>query len=287
MVEALESLLAQHERDLAIVLVDDASTDTTPEVARFYVERDPRVTYERNSSRLGQLENWVRTFELARARHPEAEYFAQASDHDVWDPSWLQKLLGELEGHPEAALAYPLSIRIGEGGEPVRPQPPWRFDTAGVSDPAERFRRFCRLGVAGDMWYGLFRWEKLDRVPFSRALLFDRLLLARLSLVAEFRQVPEILWFRRYLKPVSASRQRATFFPDRPPAWSRVPWPLAHSVTLARTLPNQVSGDATLGRVAALNLAARYGEASVRRLVRKQLLRPVAAASRFRRRKIV
>ena len=46
--------------------------------------------------------------------------------------------LAELDAHPEAVLAYPQSVRIGERGEALREQPPWRFDTAGVADPAPR-----------------------------------------------------------------------------------------------------------------------------------------------------
>ena len=57
---ALDSLLAQNRRDLALVLVDDRSTDATPEVARAYASSDPRVSYEQNAARLGLVGNWRR-----------------------------------------------------------------------------------------------------------------------------------------------------------------------------------------------------------------------------------
>src|SRR5919202_536427 len=273
--QALESLLSQTERDLALVLVDDASTDATAEVAASYAA-DPRVDYERNPVRLGLIGTWRRALELARRRHPGAEYFAWASDHDVWDPRWLERMLAELDAHPRAVLAYPLAQRIGERGEPLRPGPPWRFDTAGIAEPRRRFARFCRAGVSGDMVYGLFRGVPLASLGFPSALMPDRLLLARLSLAGEFRQVPELLWRRRYVLEVSARRQRGSLFAGRRPARTLLPWPLAHSMALARELWLDAGGAPAVGRWGGLWLAAVYLATSTWRQARKQLLRPVS-----------
>lgn len=273
--ESLESLLSQTERDLAVVLVDDASTDATPEVARSYAG-DARVAYERNPVRRGLVGTWRRALELARRRHPDAAYFAWASDHDVWDPRWLERMVAELDPRPQAVLAYPLGLRIGEHGEPLRPGPPWRFDTAGIADPRRRFARFCRGGVSGDMVYGLFRAEPLESVGFPGALMPDRLLLARLSLAGEFRQVPELLWRRRYVLAVSGRRQRSTLFAAARPAGARLPWPLAHSLELGRELWLRAAGRPAVGRWGGLWLTAVYLATSTWRQARKQLLRPVA-----------
>jgi glycosyltransferase involved in cell wall biosynthesis len=267
--EALDSLLAQ-TGDFGLVVVDDASTDATPDIARGYAERHELVRYERNPARLGLIGAWRRALELARQHHPGAEYFAWGSDHDVWDPRWLQSMLPELAAHPEAVLAYPMSERIGERGEQLRAGVAlWRFDTAGVTEHRERFRRFCRDGVAGDMVYGLFRVAPLARVELPAALNPDRLLLARLSLAGEFRQVPEVLWRRRYERPVSPQRQRDSLFAGNPPPSTRIPWPLAHFAALSHEVP--------------LSLAAAYLRSGAARRARKHLLRPVAAVSRRRR----
>ncbi|HEX2397830.1 MAG TPA: glycosyltransferase family A protein [Solirubrobacteraceae bacterium] len=273
--QALDSLLSQTERDLAVVLVDDASTDGTAEVVSSYAA-DPRVGYERNPVRLGLIRTWRRALELARRRHPRAEYFAWASDHDVWDHRWLERMLAELDGHPQAVLAYPLAQRIGELGQPLRPGPPWRFDTAGIADPRRRFARFCRAGVSGDMVYGLFRAGPLESLGFPSALMPDRLLLARLSLAGEFRQVPELLWRRRYVLAVTARRQRGSLFAGRGSPSTLLPWPLAHSMALARELSIDAAVRPAVGRWAGLWLAAVYLASSTWRQARKQLLRPVS-----------
>ena len=70
--EAIESILGQTFSDFALVLVDDVSSDTTPEIAREYVERDARVSYVRNDERLGLVDNSRKAFAIAKERHPDA-----------------------------------------------------------------------------------------------------------------------------------------------------------------------------------------------------------------------
>jgi glycosyltransferase involved in cell wall biosynthesis len=235
--EALESLLDQSRRDLAIVVVDDASTDGSAQIARRYAAVDARITYERREPAIGLVRNWRRAYDAAGERFPDAAYFAWASDHDVWHPQWLEVLAAELDAHPEAVLAYPAGVRIDDTGAeyPTRPRP---FDTAGMTVASERFRRTGRaMTGTGDMIYGLARRDALERCgPFPLVVLADRLHLVRLSLEGEFRQVPRRLWSRRFREGVvmSEDRQRRASFPAGVPVRARVPWWLAHPVLLAR-----------------------------------------------------
>src|SRR6185369_10590233 len=66
--EAIESLLSQTRSDLAVVVVDDASTDGTAEICARYARHDFRVSYSRNERQLGLSRNWQRAFELAGER---------------------------------------------------------------------------------------------------------------------------------------------------------------------------------------------------------------------------
>src|ERR1700752_5182122 len=111
--EAIEWILGQTYADFALVLVDDCSTDETPAIAREYAAADPRVTYLANDTRRGLVDNACRAFEIARKMHPDAEYFAWASDHDLWHPRWLQALVDTLDQDPNVVLTYPLNRRIG------------------------------------------------------------------------------------------------------------------------------------------------------------------------------
>lgn len=248
--EALESLLTQSRGDLAVVVVDDASTDRTGEIAQRYAELDPRVTYARNERQLGLVRNWRRAFELAGERHPDAPFFAWASDHDVWGTRWLERLAAELYEHPEAVLAHPLAVRVDDHGSeyPTRDR---FFDTAGVEDARERVRRVAgELRGAGELVYGLMRRSAAERCgPFPLVLLADRLFLVRLALEGEFRQVPERLWYRRFRGGVrmTNARQRRAAFPDGAPPAAYVPWWLTHPVLLGRATSPALGVDLAAG----------------------------------------
>jgi glycosyltransferase involved in cell wall biosynthesis len=227
---ALTSLLAQRFEPFAVVVVDDSTSD---EPGRIVAEHlGARVHYSRNPGHIGLVASWRRAFRLARELYPEASYFAWGSDHDVWEPEWLVELVGALDAHPRAALAYALNDRIDDEGAPVRG--PWRFRTEGTTDRTTRFVTTIRRMVPGDMVYGLFRIDALEAAGvFRDVLLPDRLLVAELALHGEFVQVDRLLWHRRGAPRTSgeAARQRARsgVFPG-----SGLPWPLQHARALAR-----------------------------------------------------
>ena len=230
---ALGSLLAQTYEDFALVLVDDRSPDDTVAVARELAGDDPRVSIHVNPRRLGMLANTNRAWQLSRALHPAAEFWALGSDHDIWRPAWMKRLVAALDANPRAVLAYPLTERIDAVGRTVSGS--FRFATEGVADPRARLRKGLRSMVSGDMIYGLFRASALDGVGFYRPVLApDRLLLSELALQGEFVQVPELLWSRRYVGLASLRRQREVFWPQGAPARTRLPWWLVHTGAFAR-----------------------------------------------------
>ena len=257
--EAIESILAQTYEQFALLLVDDRSTDDTPGIAREYAALDPRITYVVNPQRLGMVDNSCHAFALARQRYPDAEYFAWASDHDLWHPRWLQQLVDALDAHPEVVLAYPLNRRIGAHGE-LLARKPWSFDTFGITDPWARVRLSVRRMSAGNMVYGLYRVGSLARAGvYRRILVPDRLLMTELAIYGQFKQVPQVLWFRRwYGRIFSLGRQRANFFPGRRPLYMYAPWWISHGVSLFRTFCVDGVGVPQITRGQGARLAVRY-----------------------------
>jgi glycosyltransferase involved in cell wall biosynthesis len=235
---AVESLLEQTFTDFDLLLLDDHSSDRTPEVARHLAASDPRVRYERNRQRLGLVGAWNRALELCAAKYPNAQYFAWGSDHDLWDRRWLEALSTELDCNDDVVLCYPLRDCINDDGDDMGVAPRF-FETHGVHDRLDRLRLTVGGMSAGNMIYGLFRLSALLRVtPLRLTILPDRLLLSDLSLEGGFRQVPETLWHRRYREGEVASvgRQRRSIYPHGAPIDSYVPWCITHSSHTARKL---------------------------------------------------
>jgi glycosyltransferase involved in cell wall biosynthesis len=255
--EATDSILAQTHSDFILLMLDDGSSDEVETTAREYEQHDGRVRYLRHQQRQGMVPTWKEVVEIARRDYPGAEYFAWVSDHDRWDPRWLARMLEELDSHPDAVLAYPQTLRMDERGARVEKEPRV-FDTSGVADARERWRRFCWNGFgSGDMVYGLMRLPALVASGIFRPVLNpDRLLIAELLRQGEIRQVQAPLWFRRQSGAASVARQKASLFAGPPPP--RFDWPpsLQHAVVLRRegfTLP----------------MIGTYVVASARRAIRK------------------
>ena len=234
--EAVDSLLAQTRGDFVLVMLDDGSTDATESIGRAYAARDPRVRYHRHAERQGMVATWFRAAALGREEAPDAEFFAWTSDHDRWHPRWHEALVAALDAAPNAVLAYPQTRRLTPPGEEIAKEPR-RFDTAGMADVGERWAHFCRSAVgAGDMVYGLMRYDAFAASGVFRPVLRpDRLLIAELTLRGEIHQVPEVLWFRRNGPASSVARQRQTLMlPGTEPTWFWWPPPLQHAAMLRR-----------------------------------------------------
>jgi hypothetical protein len=233
--EATDSILGQTDRDFALLMLDDGSSDEVEAIARQYERQDQRVRYLRHQQRQGMVPTWKEVVEIARREHPQAEYFAWVSDHDRWDPRWLERMAAQLDRHPHAVLAYPQTLRIDDAGAIVDKEPRL-FDTSGVTGTADRWRRFCWNGFgSGDMVYGLMRMRALEAAGIFRPVLNpDRMLVAELTLQGEVHQVPEPLWSRRQSDGASVARQSTSLFAGATPP--RFNWPpsLQHAVLLRR-----------------------------------------------------
>jgi glycosyltransferase involved in cell wall biosynthesis len=256
---ALDSLLAQTYADFRLFLLDDASNDETETVARRYVQRDPRLQYARHAQRKAMIATWRDVAESATTACPSAEYFAWVSDHDLWRPEWLERLVGTLDADPGAVVAYPITQRMTPQGVEID-KGPRLFETAASATTRDRWNAFCRSVGAGDMVYGLIRTDALRRAGIFRTVLRpDRLLLAELTLQGRVRQVPEALWCRRQGSATSVARQRTTLLPPgEAPWWFFIaPW-LQHSVVLWRQYAGAGSPELGLTRSDWLAMLLRY-----------------------------
>jgi len=275
--QAARSLLAQTHGDLVLLLIDDGSTDGTLELCRALAAEDPRVEVHLNPRRLGMLGNTRRAFALARERYPQAEFWALGSDHDVWSPTWLERLVALLDEHPEAVLAYPQTQRIDEHGRPYdAARAPWRAETSGIREPFARMTAAFRGMVAGDMIYGLFRARVLDSLGgvYREVLVPDRLLLSEVALRGEFVQAPEVLWRRRFRGLADLDRQRRAFFLDAAPRHAAWPWWLQHTGALLLVYVVRRSGAPGLGRARGLRVALTYLRLALALRYRRRMARP-------------
>lgn len=112
--QAIDSILAQKDVDLELLILDNASTDETPNLVRQYMSRDARVFDLRSEENIGLLRNWNRGIDLAVERSPFACIF---HDDDVMLPGFLAESTRALAAHPSAAFSFCVPQFISQDGE--------------------------------------------------------------------------------------------------------------------------------------------------------------------------
>ncbi len=162
---AIDSVYAQEsigERfDVEVLVIDDGSTDTTPEVARAYAG----VRYIRPSTNKGT--SGARNIGLDAA---SGEYIAFLDDDDSWLPWKLRRQLQALEEYPEASAAYGQEVKRSDRAIWVWPDPQdaptgWMhrslLTTCPVNTSSVMIRR-SHLDRAGRFDESLRCWEDYD-----------------------------------------------------------------------------------------------------------------------------
>jgi len=94
---AVASVRAQSFTDIEIVLHDDGAS----EEYRCYAEslRDPRVSYRRNPTRLGAMQNMFAAFESGRGK-----YTMSFHEDDMLGTDYIASAVGILESHPHCGF---------------------------------------------------------------------------------------------------------------------------------------------------------------------------------------
>jgi len=137
--ECIESVLGQSHDDFELVLVDDASSDDTVEIARGY--DDSRIRLIVNDQRLGAEGNWNAALEHSRGR------FVKVLSHDdVVYPECLERQVALLDGDEELVwVTCRRDIVDGESRVLVRDR--GLPNMTGRLEAPEVFRRLIRSGT--------------------------------------------------------------------------------------------------------------------------------------------
>lgn len=188
--EALDSLVAQDYPNLKIVVSDNGSTDTTPDIVREFASRDSRIRVIRHEANMGAPANFNLVF-----REAEGSFFMWAADDDRWAPNYVSACLDALQSMPEAVLACSRVRFIDDAGNDLD------WDRALYDNPdlsSRSITRRIRTLLSRSAWYqvyGLIRRESLAQTRLhTSGYGADVVLLLELALLGPFARVPEELF---------------------------------------------------------------------------------------------
>lgn len=106
--ESIDSVINQSYEDFEFVIVDDGSTDHTPDIIQSY--SDLRIKY--HIIKHSGMVSHVRNVTLEKAR---GDYLAFLDSDDLWEPDHLENLLKAMNTHEETGIAFSNVIEFEEG----------------------------------------------------------------------------------------------------------------------------------------------------------------------------
>ncbi len=226
---ALDGILSQTYHDFELIICDNASTDSTPQICHEYAAKDPRIRYYRNHVNLGVSRNFNRAFELSTG-----EYFKWCAHDDLLAADYVEKCVKVLDENPDVVLCYSKARSINEHGEEVR----YYTYTLRTDSPraSERFHDLALYEHPCFQNFALIRAAALRQTPLHEHYAWsDRVFLARLGLLGRFYRIPEYLHTDRDHAETSVKRfknlhnvTRKYFNPQWPddklifPAWMQL-----------------------------------------------------------------
>jgi glycosyltransferase involved in cell wall biosynthesis len=110
--EQIESICNQTYKNLRVIIVDDASTDTTYEIVKQYAANDERIRAYRNGTNLGFNLNFNKACKLATG-----DFIAIADQDDIWEKTKIEKLLAKINEDPDTLLVHCISARFEKFGK--------------------------------------------------------------------------------------------------------------------------------------------------------------------------
>lgn len=182
LVQAIDSILGQTFGDFEFLILDDGSTDGTPDIIRGHAARDPRIRpiIRENRGLIASLN------ELLGAAH--APIVARMDADDISLPERFARQVAFLDAHPDYGVVGCWTEDIDEDGGPYRltgRDHPQDHDTflkhiehgwPLICHPAAMFRRDIVLAVGGyhaafrhcedyDLWLRLASVTRLASIP--------------------------------------------------------------------------------------------------------------------------
>lgn len=110
--ESIESILRQSYQNWELIIVDDCSTDSTPEIAKSFSSMDSRILYVRNERNKKLPASLNVGFSFAKG-----DYYTWTSDDNYFADDALEIMVNELDSNPDVGVVYCDINCINENGD--------------------------------------------------------------------------------------------------------------------------------------------------------------------------
>jgi glycosyltransferase involved in cell wall biosynthesis len=139
--ECVESVLSQPGVDVHVLIIDDASSDNTAEVAAELVDHNLNVEFRRHPKNIGHIATYNEGIEWA-----QEEYTILLSADDKLTPGALIRASQLMDAHPEIGFVYGASVKFNTDQPLPRPRLPSASCKSQIYNGLDWFEAACRTG---------------------------------------------------------------------------------------------------------------------------------------------
>ena len=195
--ESIENVLRQTVGDFELIVIDDASTDASAEIARAYAAKDNRIVLMHNELNSGAARTRNRALDAARGK-----FITFMDADDLCSPERFAKQLAFFERHPQTDICGSYYTMFGTRGEndELKIQVPLTHEEI-------QYQLFfgCPFGMSSVM----LRSEPFKRtgIRFRECMAEDYQLWVDLSEHLRMANIPEYLTFYRRWEDQISTRQ--------------------------------------------------------------------------------
>jgi len=197
--QALDSLLSQDYDNFELIISDNASSDSSPDICLEYKNKDDRIKFYRNDKNIAAKDNFRRVLELS-----SGQYFMWAACDDLWTPNYISSLLKALTSDENSVLAFSQLNNIDENGNICREYPNLHLlsSKAPLIDRLNNIIWFREEDGKANLVYGLIRSDILKQIDIFKPYGFgnwgvDYLLVFRLALFGKFLFINDSCFYKR------------------------------------------------------------------------------------------
>lgn len=189
--QTLDSLISQDYDNFELIISDNASVDSTPQICQEYAAKDARLHYHRNETNIGASANFKRVFQLS-----QGDYFVWVAGHDLWHSTFLSRCLETLLPDDSIVLCHPQALWIDTDGQQLGLIPS-SVETRGLNQISRFHVVLWGLGYCYPI-YGVISSKALRQANLGvEVIAHDAILLAELSLLGAFAHISQPLLYMR------------------------------------------------------------------------------------------
>jgi glycosyltransferase involved in cell wall biosynthesis len=182
--EAIDSVLAQTDDDLELVIIDDCSTDETPKILADYAAKDKRVRVLSNEQNMKAARSLNRAIRAARGK-----WIAHIDADDFFTPGYLQTLRAYAETvEPDCFISSWITV-VDETGSKILDLRLPTAETIRRMMHIENFIYHPATSFSKQLWEKVGGYPEGDPAASEDTAMWNRFFSAKAKLV----MIPEVL----------------------------------------------------------------------------------------------